>query len=98
MTEPRPFTIQTIHARVARYLKRQEKRLQRQFWEALEHICAGPFPVDDPAHITHLKGPYHCSYRYALSRGRRGLRIKYDVDGEARTITVYDLGPRGDVY
>jgi hypothetical protein len=26
------------------------------------------------------------------------LRIKYDVDGEARTITVYDLGPRGDVY
>lgn len=61
-------------------------------------ICAGPFPVDDPAQITHLKGPYHCSYRYALSRGKRGLRIKYDVDGEARAITVYDLGPRGDVY
>jgi mRNA-degrading endonuclease RelE of RelBE toxin-antitoxin system len=98
MTDPRSFTVQTIHRRVARYLKRQEKRIQRQFWEALEHLCAGPFPADDPAHITHLKGPYHCSYRYALSRGRRGLRIKYDVNGEARTITVYDLGPRGDVY
>lgn len=56
MTGPRPFTIQTIHARVARYLKRQEKRIQREFGEALEHICAGPFPVDDPAHITHLMG------------------------------------------
>jgi mRNA-degrading endonuclease RelE of RelBE toxin-antitoxin system len=98
MTEPRSFTVETVHPRVARYLKRQEKRIQRQFWEALEHLCAGPFPVDDPAHITHLKGPYHCSYRYALSRGRRGLRIKYDVDGEARAITIYDLGPRGDVY
>jgi hypothetical protein len=54
MTEPRLFTIQTIHARVARYLKRQEKRIQRQFWEALEHLCAGPFPADDPAHITAL--------------------------------------------
>jgi mRNA-degrading endonuclease RelE of RelBE toxin-antitoxin system len=98
MTELHPFIIQTIHARLARYLKRQEKRIQRQFWEALDHLCAGFFPVDDPAHITHLKGPYHCSYRYALSRGRRGLRIKYDVDGETRAITVYDLGPRGDVY
>jgi hypothetical protein len=38
------------------------------------------------------------SYRYALSRGRRGLRVKYDVDLEARKITVYDFGPRGDVY
>jgi mRNA-degrading endonuclease RelE of RelBE toxin-antitoxin system len=98
MTKPRSFTVQTIHARVARYLKGQEKRIQRQFWEALEHLCVGPFPADDPAHIAHLKGPYHCSYRYALSRGRRGLRIKYDVDGEARTIAIYDLGPRGDVY
>ena len=98
MTESCAFTVDKIHPRVARYLKRQEKRIQRRFREALDHLCAGPFPVDDPAHITHLKGPFHCSYRYALSRGRRGLRIKYDVNGEAHTITVYDLGPRGDVY
>jgi len=92
------FTIKTVHSRVGRYLKRQEKRVQSGFWEALAHICDGPFPSDDPAHIAHLKGPFHCSYRYALSRGKRGLRIKYDVDVETREITVYDFGPRGDVY
>jgi mRNA-degrading endonuclease RelE of RelBE toxin-antitoxin system len=92
------FTIKTIHPRVGRYLKRQEKRIQSEFWKALERICAGPFPSDAPTHIAHLKGPFHCSYRYALLKGRRGLRIKYDVDLEAREIAVYDLGPRGDVY
>jgi mRNA-degrading endonuclease RelE of RelBE toxin-antitoxin system len=98
MTEARRFAIKTIHARVGRYLKQQEKRVQHKFWEALEHICDGPFPADDPAHIAHLKGPFHCSYRYALVKGRRGLRIKYDVDVERGEIAVYDLGPRGDVY
>ena len=98
MAKTTRFTVETIHSRVARYLKRQEKRVQRQFWEALEHICDGPFPPDDPAHIAHLKGPFHCSYRYALRKGQRGLRVKYDVDAETREITVYDLGPRGDVY
>jgi len=92
------FAVKAIHPRVGRYLKRQAKRAQRRFWEALEHICTGPFPADDPAHIAHLKGPFHCSYRYVLSKGKRGLRIKYDVDVETREITVYDLGPRGDVY
>jgi hypothetical protein len=61
------FAIQVIHPRVGRYLKRQEKRIQRKFWDALDQICEGPF---------------HCSYRYALSKGKRGLRIKYDVDVE----------------
>ncbi len=92
------FTIRAIHPRVGRYLKRQEKRVQRKFWEALDHICEGPFPLDDPAHIAHLKGPFHCSYRYALRKGKRGLRIKYDVDVETCEITVYDFSPRGDVY
>jgi mRNA-degrading endonuclease RelE of RelBE toxin-antitoxin system len=98
MTPTSRFTIKIIHPRVGRYLKRQEKRVQRKFWEALEHICDGPFPVDDPVHVAHLKGPFHCSYRYALSRGRQGLRIKYDVDAESRQITVYDFSPRGDAY
>jgi len=98
VTETARYTIKTIHPRVARYLKRQEKRVQRKFWEALEHICGGPFPSDDPAHIAHLKGPFHCSYRYVLSKGKHGLRIKYDVDTEARVITVYDFGPRGEAY
>lgn len=98
MTRPTRFTVKAIHSRVGRYLKRLERRIQEGFWEALEHICAGPFPIDDPTHIAHLKGPFHCSYRYALSRGRRGLRINYDVDPETREITVYDFGTRGDVY
>jgi mRNA-degrading endonuclease RelE of RelBE toxin-antitoxin system len=98
MTTAARFTIKAIYPRVGRHLKRQEKRVQREFWDALEHICDGPLPVDDPAHIVHLKGVFHCSYRYALSKGRRGQRIKYDVDVEAREITVYDFGPRGDVY
>ena len=98
MIEKAQFAVERIHPRVARYLKRQEKRIQRQFWQALEHLANGPFPIDDPAHIAHLKGPFHCSYRYALSRGKSGLRIKYEVDVEARTISVYDLGPRGEAY
>ena len=28
----------------------------------------------------------------------QGQRIKYDVDVETGDITVYDFGPRGDVY
>jgi mRNA-degrading endonuclease RelE of RelBE toxin-antitoxin system len=92
------FAIKVIHPRVGRYLKRQDRRVQQAFWEALEHIRGGPFPSDDPAHIAHLKGPFHCSYRYVLSGGRRGLRVKYDVDVETREITVYDLGPRGGAY
>jgi mRNA-degrading endonuclease RelE of RelBE toxin-antitoxin system len=91
------FTIQVIHSRGGQYLKRQEKRIQRRFWDALDHTCEGPFPVDDPMHIAHLKGPFHCSYHYTLSKGKRGLRIKYDVDVETREITVYDFGPRGEV-
>lgn len=98
MAKTTRFTVWTIHSRVARYLKRQEKHVQRQFWEALEHICDGPFPPDDPTHIAHLKGSFHCSYRYALKKGKRGLRVKYDVDVETRKITVYDLGPRGEAY
>jgi mRNA-degrading endonuclease RelE of RelBE toxin-antitoxin system len=98
MTTTSRFTIKSVHSRVGRYLKRQEKQIQNQFWEALESLCNGPFPSDDPAHIAHLKGPFHCSYRYTLRKGKRGLRIKYDVNMEAREITVYDLGPRGDAY
>ena len=97
MTSP-PFTIKLIHPRVGRYLKRQDKSVQQNFWEALTQICHAPFPSDDPIHITHLKGPFHCSYRYAFSRGKGGKRIMYDVNVEAREITVYDFGPRGDVY
>jgi mRNA-degrading endonuclease RelE of RelBE toxin-antitoxin system len=98
MTANARFTIKAIHPRVGRYLKRQAKSAQRRFWDALEAICNGPFPVDDPGHIAHLKGPFHCSYRYALKKGQRGQRIKYDVDAETGEITVYDFGPRGDVY
>jgi len=98
MTAKTRFAIKTIHPRVGRYLKRQEKHIQQEFWDALEAICDGPFPIDNPARIAHLKGPFHCSYRYTLSKGKQGRRIKYDVDVEAREITVYDLAPRGDVY
>jgi len=98
MTPGGSFTVQTIHPRVGRYLKRQEARVQEAFWAALDHLSAGPLPPHDPAHIAHLKGPLHCSYRYVLAGGRRGLRILYEVDQAAREITVYDFGPRGDVY
>jgi mRNA-degrading endonuclease RelE of RelBE toxin-antitoxin system len=98
MTSKSRFVIRAIHPRVARYLKRQEEHTRDDFIEALEHLCEGPFPSDDPVHIAHLKGPLHCSYRYALARGKQGLRIKYDVDVEARDITVFDLGPRGEAY
>ncbi len=97
MSETR-FTIKRVHPRVGRYLKRQEKRIKTNFWEALETICDGPFPIDNPAHIAHLKGPFHCSYRYILSKGRQAKRIKYDVSVETNEVIVYDFGPRGKAY
>jgi hypothetical protein len=47
MTATDRFTIKAIHPRVGRYLKGQEKRAQRKFWEALERISDGPFLIDD---------------------------------------------------
>lgn len=93
-----PFTVKTIHRRTARYLKRQGQDVQDRFGAALDWLCQGPFPADDPAHIAHLKRVLHCSYRYVLTGGQRGLRILYDVDQKTREITVYDFGPRGAVY
>ena len=85
MTETSPFTITSIHPRVARYLKRQEKRIQRQFWQALDHISAGPFPADDPAHIAHLKGPIEASAVNALSQS-----LKQTIAGKPFCI-LFDL-------
>jgi hypothetical protein len=61
MSETSPFAIKTVHSHLARYLTRQEQHTQRQLWEALEHISAGPFLVDDPAHIAHagVEGVQH---------------------------------------
>ena len=65
-------TIARVHPRIGRYLKRQERRVQDDLWAALDKLGAGPLPLHDPARITHLKGPYHCSYRYVLKRGKHG--------------------------
>jgi hypothetical protein len=37
------FIVTAIHPRVGRYLKRQAKRIQSQFWEVLERISDGRF-------------------------------------------------------
>ncbi len=92
------YTIGRIHPAVARYLKRQRQQIRKKFFEVLDKLQHGPFPAHDPAHIAHLKGAYHCSYRYILKGGKHGLRIKYDVDAETRQIDIYDLGPRGGAY
>lgn len=95
--EKEPYRIRDIHPNVERYLGKRPE-IKDDFVDALESIEACPFTFQNPAHVSHLKGPYHCNYRYLLKSGRRGVRFTYRVDQEHRAIDIYNLGPRGAVY
>lgn len=44
--------------------------------------------------IDHLKGVWHCNYRW--SQG--DFRVKYEVLDKSRVVHFYDAVSRGDVY
>jgi mRNA-degrading endonuclease RelE of RelBE toxin-antitoxin system len=97
MTEKEPYHIRDIHPDVEKYLRKRPE-IKHDFADALESIEACPFSFQNPGHVRHLRGPYHCNYRYVLKTGRRGVRFTYRVDTEHRAIDIYSLRPRGAVY
>lgn len=79
-------------------LAKEDAKIVEEYREAVAAICEGPYPLHDPAHITHLKPPYHSAYRYVIGGGRRRRVIKYDVDPEDRAVDNFDFNPRGAAY
>ena len=86
-----------MHRSVLKYLE-DRPEIREDFNDALDSIRACPYPFQNRQRVNHLKGQYDCSYRYALKRGRRGVRFKFEIDKEDRAIDVYYLGPRGGAY
>ena len=79
-----------IHRSVSRFL-RAHPDLNRKWDEILSQIQSSPRLGP---HIDHLKGPWHCSYRW----DEGSYRIKYDVEDSDAEIHFYDANSRGDVY
>lgn len=89
----KPYQVGNVHKRVRNYLKRRPDRVQ-DFRAAVENICAGPFPQDNPIRIKHLVADLFCLNRYRLGQER----IIYDVDTAARLVHLLDFGSRSDIY
>lgn len=67
-----------------------QTKLQAGLDRCFIHLEADP---KRKSNIKKFRGvPGH--YRYQVG----GWRILYEVDETQRTVTVYEIGPRGDVY
>lgn len=80
----------TVHPEVKRYLRRHQG-LKAKWNEIVVEILQSP---ERGPHIDHLKGDWHCSYRWKEGT----YRIKYEVLEEFEEIHFYDAGTRGDIY
>ena len=79
-----------LHRSVRRFLRRHGE-LASRWGDIARRISESP---RRGARINHLKGRWHCNYRW-----REGdYRILYEViDGE-NVVHIYHAGVRGDVY
>ena len=85
-----PDYLITVHREVRRFLQSYPDLPNR--WEAIvnqiqQNPCIGN-------HIGHLKGAWHCSYRW----DEGSYRIKYEVFDQDSELYFYDSNNRGDVY
>ena len=88
--DPRQTYAVRLHRAVAKFLRTHHDLNNR--WDGIvEQIKQNPRRV---AHIDHLKGDWHCSYRW----DEGSYRIKYDVNEDDIEIYFYDANNRGDVY
>ena len=79
-----------IHRRVERFLRRH-KDLAANWVGILSKISTSP---RKGARISHLKGNFHCNYRW-----REGTyRFIYEVRDEDSLVHVYQAESRGSVY
>ncbi len=79
-----------LHRSVRRFFRRHHE-LASNWHDISRRISESP---RQGAHINHLKGNWHCNYRW-----RQGdYRILYEVLDSEGVVHVYHAGPRGDVY
>ena len=84
-----PFEVE-IHRTVRRFLNRHPD-LDSKWEEIVEQVKNNPRLGQ---HIDHLKGDWHCSFRWDEGT----YRIKYQVMDDQGAIHFYDANTRGDVY
>ena len=89
-SESQPNYEIAMHREVRKFL-RNHSDLNAKWSEIEEAIRQSPRLGQ---HIDHLKGDWHCSYRWDAG----SYRIKYDVDDKEMEIFFYDANNRGDVY
>ena len=79
-----------LHRAVKRFLNKHPD-LSDKWYQIVDHIQQNPRMGP---HIDHLKGIWHCSYRW----NEGSYRVKYDIDDGIGEIHVYDANNRGDIY
>ena len=79
-----------LHRNVTRFFRRHQELAAT--WDRISiRISESP---RQGAHINHLKGRWHCSYRW-----RQGdYRLMYEVIDDENIVHVFHAGTRGDVY
>ena len=79
-----------LHRSVRRFFRRHQELAAT--WDGIRiRISESP---RQGAHINHLKGRWHCNYRW-----RQGdYRFLYEVIDREGVVHVYHAGARGDVY
>ena len=79
-----------LHRNVTRFFRRHQELAAT--WDSISsRISESP---RQGAHINHLKGRWHCSYRW-----RQGdYPLIYEVIDDENVVHVFHAGTRGDVY
>ena len=72
-----------------RIMSRLDRRTKERIAKAIEEMATNPFAGD----VRPLEGEPD-AYRRRIG----DWRVLFRVDPEAKTVTVYRVGPRGDVY
>jgi mRNA-degrading endonuclease RelE of RelBE toxin-antitoxin system len=79
-----------LHRKVQRFLKSHHE-LAYDWGEISRSIAVSP---RRGGQITHLKGRWHCDYRW-----RQGTyRLLYEIIDDDNIVHVYEANTRGDVY
>ena len=90
MTSNREMYVVRIHRNVRRFFRRHDDL--DDDWKHIRYALS--ISPKRGVNISHLKGRYHCNYRWRQGR----YRLVYEVMDEARLVHVYDANTRGDAY
>lgn len=79
-----------LSRRANRYYQRVDSNTAKRLNECFEDMSQNPF---NALHVRPIHGRRGL-YRYRVG----GLRVLFNVDGEARIVNIVAIGPRGDIY